>query len=598
MPAITAHELDLAFGSAPVLDRASFTLERGERAALLGRNGAGKSSLLKLLAGEARPDSGELRFEAGTPGVLVAQEPQLPTGQTVAAVLDEALMRAHSGARRATEILTPLGLNGDTPIGRLSGGGQRRLALACALATAPDVLLLDEPTNHLDVAAIEWLEDYLRRYAGALLFVTHDRRFLTRLATRILELDRGALRSYPGDYADFLRRRDERLQTEARHAALFDKTLAQEEAWIRRGIEARRTRNEGRVRALYALREQRAQRRTLQGNARMALDAGEMSGRVVIEAQQVAFSYGDKPVVREFNARILRGDRIGLVGPNGAGKTTLLRLLLKQLEPQAGEVGHGTKLAIGYFDQLRAELDPAARVVDCVGEGKDTVTIDGQQRHVMGYLQDFLFTPQRARSPVKSLSGGERARLLLARLFSRPANLLVMDEPTNDLDLETLELLEALLSDYSGTLLMVSHDRAFLDNVVTSILAFEGDGAVREYVGGYSDYERQRKTPAPGIAPATANTDANVRIEASPRARTPNARLSFNEQRELAQLPARIEALEQEQANLQAEMARPEAYGDAAAAKARSARLKVLEEELAQAYARWEALEQRRASGG
>ena len=598
MPAITAHELDLAFGSAPVLDRASFTLERGERAALLGRNGAGKSSLLKLLAGEARPDSGELRFEAGTPGVLVAQEPQLPTGQTVAAVLDEALTRAHSGARRATEILTPLGLNGDTPIGRLSGGGQRRLALACALASAPDVLLLDEPTNHLDVAAIEWLEDYLRRYQGALLFVTHDRRFLTRLATRILELDRGALRSYAGDYADFLRRRDERLQTEARHTALFDKTLAQEEAWIRRGIEARRTRNEGRVRALYALREQRAQRRTLQGNARMALDAGEMSGRVVIEAQQVAFSFGDKPVVRDFNARILRGERIGLVGPNGAGKTTLLRLLLKQLEPQAGEVSHGTKLAIGYFDQLRAQLDPAARVVDCVGEGKDTVTIDGQQRHVMGYLQDFLFTPQRARSPVKSLSGGERARLLLARLFSRPANLLVMDEPTNDLDLETLELLEALLSDYSGTLLMVSHDRAFLDNVVTSILAFEGDGTVREYVGGYSDYERQRKTPAPGIAPATANTDASIRTDSSPRARTPNARLSFNEQRELAQLPARIEALEQEQANLQTEMARPEAYGDAAAAKARSARLKVLEEELAQAYARWEALEQRRASGG
>ena len=598
MPAITAHELDLAFGGAPVLDCASFALERGERVALLGRNGAGKSSLLKLLAGEARPDSGELRFEAGAPGVLVAQEPQLPTGQTVAAVLEEALARAHGGARRATEILTPLGLDGDTPIGRLSGGGQRRLALACALASAPEVLLLDEPTNHLDVAAIEWLEDYLRRYAGALLFVTHDRRFLTRLATRILELDRGALRSYAGDYADFLRRRDERLQTEARHAALFDKTLAQEEAWIRRGIEARRTRNEGRVRALYVLREQRAQRRTLQGNARMALDAGEMSGRVVIEAQQVAFSYGDKPVVREYNARILRGDRIGLVGPNGAGKTTLLRLLLKQLDPQAGEVSHGTKLAIGYFDQLRAQLDPDARVVDCVGEGKDTVTIDGQQRHVMGYLQDFLFTAQRARSPVKSLSGGERARLLLARLFSRPANLLVMDEPTNDLDLETLELLESLLSDYSGTLLMVSHDRAFLDNVVTSILAFEGDGTVKEYVGGYSDYERQREIPAPSVAPDATNTDANIKTAATTRARTPNARLSFNEQRELAQLPGRIEALEQEQASLQAEMARPEAYGDAAAAKARSARLKVLQEELAQAYARWEALEQRRPSGG
>jgi ATP-binding cassette subfamily F protein uup len=455
----------------------------------------------------------------------------------------------------------------------------------------PDVLLLDEPTNHLDIEAIQWLEDMVAEYRGALLFVTHDRQFLTRLATRIIELDRGRLSEFPGDYANFLTKKAEQLATEATHNALFDKRLAEEERWIRKGIQARRTRNEGRVRALYALRREHAERRNVQGKARLALDSGEKSGKLVIEAENIGFSYSDRLVVRDLSLRVMRGDRIGLIGPNGVGKTTLLKILLGQLEPTSGTLKHGTNLQVAYFDQARAQLDPEARVVDCVGEGKETVTIGTQTRHVMGYLQDFLFAPERARSPVKSLSGGERARLLLAQLFSRPANVLVMDEPTNDLDIETLELLEELLLDYPGTLFLVSHDRAFLDNVVTSCLAFEGNGRVKEYIGGYSDWLRQRPSQPVARAAAPAPRTEAKKIAAGKK-------LSYKDQRELEQLPMRIEQLEQEQTQLQASLADPDFYRrDAAAFKTLGARAKEVETDLAQAYERWEQLEALRVGG-
>ena len=631
MPLLSFHNVSTAFGHHPLLEQVSFGLEAGERVCLIGRNGSGKSTLLKVAAGQVIPDAGEVRREVSTRVAYLPQEPELNEAETVfenvaaglgdlhnlivdyhhliAAlndpakaetvdldrmhVLQEQLERRHGwdAQQRIEQVLTRLDLPADVPVAQLSGGWKRRVALGRALVMLPDVLLLDEPTNHLDIEAIQWMEDMLVEYRGALLFVTHDRQFLTRLATRIIELDRGRLSEFPGDYQNFQQKKAEQLSTEATHNALFDKRLAEEERWIRKGIQARRTRNEGRVRALYALRREHAERRNVQGKARIALDSGEKTGKLVLEAQNLNFAYDGKSIVRDLNLRVMRGDRIGLIGPNGVGKTTLLRLLLAQLEPSSGSVRHGTNLQIAYFDQTRAQLDPEARVVDCVGEGKETVTIGTQTKHVMGYLQDFLFPPERARSPVKSLSGGERARLLLAQLFSRPANVLVMDEPTNDLDIETLELLEELLLDYPGTLFMVSHDRAFLDNVVTSCLAFEGDGRVKEYVGGYSDWLRQR--------PAKPETNREASTKAAlPTAKTqtkksaPGKKLSYKDQRELEQLPVQIEKLEQEQMQLQASLSDPELYQrDAVALKNVSSRAKEVKADLAQAYARWEQLE-------
>jgi len=635
MPLLSFHNVTTAFGHHPLLEQVSFGVEAGERVCLIGRNGSGKSTLLKIAAGIVIPDSGEVRREVSTRIAYLSQEPELDESGTVfenvagglgelrqvivdyhklvqllndpqtagAADLDrmhelqEQLERRHGwqAQTRVEQVLTRLDLPADVPVAQLSGGWKRRVALGRALVMEPDVLLLDEPTNHLDIEAIQWLEDMVAEYRGALLFVTHDRQFLARLATRIIELDRGRLSEYPGDYANFQTKKAEQLATEATHNALFDKRLAEEERWIRKGIQARRTRNEGRVRALYALRNEHAARRNVQGKARLALDSGEKSGKLVVEAKNLSFSYEGKPIVRDLDLRIMRGDRIGLIGPNGVGKTTLLRLLLGQLLPGSGTLRQGTNLQVAYFDQTRAQLDPEARVVDCVGEGKETVTIGTQTKHVMGYLQDFLFPPERARSPVKSLSGGERARLLLAQLFSRPANVLVMDEPTNDLDIETLELLEELLLDYPGTLFLVSHDRAFLDNVVTSCLAFEGNGRVKEYIGGYSDWLRQRasKPAAREAAPVKLTAPApktEIKKSASEK------KLSYKDQRELDQLPARIEALEQEAQAAHTKLADPSLYkGDPAASKQLNTRLKEIETALNEATTRWEELEAQRS---
>jgi len=523
MPLLSFDRVSIAFGQAPLLEGASLTIEAGERIGLIGRNGAGKSTLIQLVDGAVVPDAGEVWRQPGLRISRLAQE--LPgnadatvydtvaeglatTGRLLAAyhhvshevANDPTLLRrmeelqheieacdGWSLGQRVDQILARLELDGEARLGALSGGWKRRVALARALVSEPDLLLLDEPTNHLDIEVIEWLEERLQELSGAVLFVTHDRALLTRLATRILELDRGALTSWPGSYPRFLADKAAALEQEERQQAVFDKKLAQEEVWIRKGIKARRTRNEGRVRALLRMREQRAQRRELEGKARMALDPGESSGKLVIDAQEVAFAWGGLPVVHDLSLRIMRGDRIGLVGANGVGKTTLLRILLGDLAPSSGSVQLGTRVQVAYFDQLRAELALDRTVIENIADGSEYTEINGQRRHVLGYLQDFLFSPERARTPVSALSGGERNRVLLARLFAQPANLLVMDEPTNDLDLETLELLEELLIEYPGTLLVASHDRAFLDNVVTSTLVFEGGGRVQEHVGGYSD---------------------------------------------------------------------------------------------------------------
>src|SRR5687768_1690860 len=535
MPLITLQNVDYGVGGPLLLDDAGLSIEPGERIALIGRNGAGKSTLLKLLDGELHPDDGEVRVETG---VRVARlEQEVPAGaagdvfDVVAEGLGElgawlaefhhlshadpvdmdALARVQarieavhgwSADQRVVETLTRLDLDGDASFAGLSGGLKRRVLLARALVCAPDVLLLDEPTNHLDIAAIDWLEGFLKAWAGALVFVTHDRRFLRALATRIVEIDRGQVTSWPGDWANYERRREERLNAQAQENARFDKLLAQEEVWIRQGIKARRTRDEGRVRRLKAMRSERSDRRDLTGNVRMEVAQGESSGRKVIEAKDVSFAYGGQPVVRDLSTVVMRGDRIGLIGPNGSGKTTLLKLLLGELAPTTGEVKIGSNIQVAYFDQYRATLREDWNAIENVAEGRESVEVNGRHKHVIGYLQDFLFTPERARAPITRLSGGERNRLLLARLFAQPSNLLVMDEPTNDLDVETLELLEELLADYPGTLLLVSHDRDFLDNVVTSTVVMEGGGRVGEYVGGYSDWERQRPAAAAAIAPA------------------------------------------------------------------------------------------------
>jgi ATP-binding cassette subfamily F protein uup len=642
MQLISFRNLHLGYGSSPLLDAASGGIETGERICLLGRNGAGKSTLLRLLAGEITAESGEiLRAPALRLGFLPQQVPPGLAGSVLDVVGDalaeareltarhaalsaqatttEALARVGAELERVQDridalqgwdveprlqrTLSQLNLDPEARFEALSGGTQRRVLLARALVSAPDLLLLDEPTNHLDIRAIEWLEGLLGAWRGALLFTTHDRRLLRTIATRILELDRGALTSWPGDYDNYQRRRAERDHAEELDNARKDAVLAQEEVWIRTGIKARRTRNEGRVRRLEAMRRARAERRVVAGSAKIVTQQAGQSGKRVFEAEGIGFAFGDKAIVRDFSVLIERGDRLGILGPNGAGKTTLLRLLLGELTPTSGTVRPGTRQVLAYFDQHRMVADERTRVQDVIADGNDTVTIDGAPRHVLSWLQDFLFTPDRARTPVSALSGGERARLMLAKLFAQPANVLVMDEPTNDLDVETLELLEEKLLDFDGTLLLISHDRDFLDRVVTSTLAFEDDGRVREYVGGYSDWLRQRPdlaaraeprsvAPAPGVAPATNTTATSTTKAPTPAPR--KRKLSYHEQKELAALPERIEHLEADIAALQARLSDPATYatagkGEGAVALRRD--LEAKEAELAAAYARWEALD-------
>jgi ATP-binding cassette subfamily F protein uup len=624
MPLVSFDRVSISFGRHALLEGASFQMDAGERVCLIGRNGAGKSTLLKIVDGSVVPDTGEVWRQPGLRIARLSQDLPCDDAATVFdvvaaglddvgrlltefqhvshAVADDASLLKRmevlqheidacdgwSLGQRVDQMLARLELPADTRIGALSGGWRRRVALAQALVSDPDLLLLDEPTNHLDIEVIQWLEEQLLELRGGVLFVTHDRALLKRLATRIVELDRGVLTSWAGDYPTFLAKKAAALEEEARHAALFDKKLAREEVWIRQGIKARRTRNEGRVRALITLREKRAQRREVEGKVRLSLDEGRTSGKLVVETQKVSYAWseGEAPIVRDLSLRILRGDRIGLVGPNGAGKTTLLRLLLGHLEPSSGRVRLGTNLEVAYYDQLRAALDLEESVVENLGEGREYIEIGGQQRHVIGYLQDFLFSPDRARTPMKALSGGEHNRVLLARLFAQPANLLVLDEPTNDLDMETLELLEELLMEYSGTVLLVSHDRAFLDNVVTSTLVFDGDGRIQEHVGGYSDWLRRSARSEAAASKPVVETKRLARPKAKP------AKLGFKAARELEQAPAKIEALETEQSELADRVSQPAFYESDAADQARvHSRLAALTSELEAAYARWAELE-------
>jgi ATP-binding cassette subfamily F protein uup len=621
MPLLSCDRLSIAFGHVPLLDEVALQIDPRERVSVIGRNGTGKSTLLKIINGDIAPDAGTVWRQPTLRTARLDQDVPLSAHRSVFDVVaeghthhldaDEAWLKDH----HVDLVLSRLQLTPDTIVDTLSGGWRRRVLLARALVGQPDVLLLDEPTNHLDIDAITWLEEFLADYAGAVIFVTHDRAFLQRLATRIVELDRGRLTSWPGDYATYVRRKEEALASEAVQQEKFDKRLAEEEVWLRRGVKARRTRNEGRVKALLEMRAERAARREVIGTVRLQQAVSDaqaaQSGRLVIEAINVSKGYGGRvlsadvgrvlldppvPVIRDFSARIMRGDRIGLIGPNGAGKTTLLRLLLGELTPDSGEIRHGANVQIAYYDQQREQLDPERTVFDTVGEGNDTVTVGGQTRHVHGYLRDFLFADERARSPVKALSGGERNRLLLARLFTRPANVLVLDEPTNDLDLETLELLEDELVEWPGTLLLVSHDRAFLDNVVTSTLVFEGDGRVQEYVGGYEDWLRQRAVRSVRLQPDGTGS-VRLQPDADRRGAPANRKLSYKEQRELDALPGRIEALESEQRALNARVAGPDFYKESRDAIAAAlARVDALHRELADAYARWHDLDSRTPS--
>ena len=585
-----AQQISLAFGHLPLLDQADLRIEEGERVALIGRNGTGKSTLLKLMTGEVPPDAGRV-WRA--PGLRVARLDQEVLGdfadrtvyQEIARGLGPTIdLETEEGwreERKIREVISRLSLPADRRLAELSGGWRRRTLLAKALVSKPDLLLLDEPTNHLDIDAIRWVESFIRDFAGATLFVTHDRAFLAALATRIVELDRGQLTSWPGDYATYLDRKAAALDNEARDLERLDKKLAREEAWLRQGVKARRTRNEGRVRDLMKLRAERASRRDQIGDVRMAIDGSASSGKLVFDADHVFKRFGDRTVIADYSQRVMRGDRVGLIGPNGSGKSTLLRLLVGELEPDEGTIRRGARLQVAYFDQQREQLDPERTVIDTVNDGNTTIVVNGQPRHVLGYLADFLFPKERAQSPVQSLSGGERNRLLLARLFSRPANVLVLDEPTNDLDIETLELLEELVGDFDGTVLLVSHDRVFVDRVVTSTLAFEGDGRVVEYVGGYEDFVRQ----------STAGVPAEAR-KAEKQPRTRARRLTYNEQREFDALPGRIAALEEEQQRLKEEAASADFYKSPADhIHAVLARIDAVHVELDAALERWIELE-------
>jgi ABC transport system ATP-binding/permease protein len=589
MALLSFRDVVLSFGGPRVLDGVDLQIERGERVCLLGRNGEGKSTLLRLIHGDLAPDSGEVVRQQG---LQVARLPQdVPEGHG-GSVADEVARGLRpddhppSGSdHRVQKIISQIGLDPDASFEDLSSGMKRRVLLAQAIVEGPEVLLLDEPTNHLDIDSIQWLEEFLSRYDGTLVFVTHDRAFLGRLATRIIELDRGRLYDWACDYATFLKRRDELRNAEEKENSLFDKKLAQEEVWIRKGIEARRTRNEGRVRSLEAMREARRKRRERQGSARMQLQQADRSGALVIEAKNLGFAYDDRPVIQDFSTTLIRGDKVGLIGPNGSGKSTLLRLLLGQLAPQQGTIRHGTRLEIAYFDQLKAALDEEKTVQMNVSE-YDMITINGQSRHILGYLQDFLFPPERSRTLVKYLSGGERSRLLLARLFTKPSNVLVLDEPTNDLDIETLELLEGLLVDYGGTVLMVSHDRAFLNDVVTSTLVIEPDGRVKEYDGGYDDWLRQSRVDAPSETKSAVSSPSAPSAEPKPR------KLSFKERKELESLPKRIEELEQAIQQMHETLADPAFYKrDREEIAQAKQRLEALEQELASGFERWELLE-------
>jgi ATP-binding cassette subfamily F protein uup len=641
MPLAILDKLELAYGHWPLLDGASLVIDAGERIGLIGRNGTGKSSLMKILAGEIRADAGEVWKKPGLRLAHVPQEPQFAPGHSVFEAVAEGVgaaqvllaayhavvhrlaegdKAAHEELAQLTheleaadawrlnqkveEVLARLDLPADALVEKLSGGQKKRVALARALAGEPELLLLDEPTNHLDFAAIEWMETLLKDFSGGLFFITHDRRFLDAVANRIVELDRGALREYRGNFSAYQAKKAEQLEVEAAQNRKFDKFWKQEEAWIRKGIEARRTRNEGRVRRLEELRRQRQARREQLGQVGLQLDAGERSGKVVAELEDFCYSIPPSPLplsregrgeqkgrtlIRDFSATLLRGDKVGLLGPNGAGKTTLIKLILGELKPDSGRIKRGTNLQVAYFDQFRNVLDENATLADTISPGSDFVEIGGRRTHVIGYLEDFLFPPERARAKVSALSGGERNRLLLARLFARPANVLVLDEPTNDLDIDTLELLEQLLQDYAGTVILVSHDRAFLDNVVTTSIAFEGEGRLVNVAGGYEDWKRERAARA---APVALGGGTAAKPAATPEPRREKRKLGYKEQRELEAIPQKIKTLEQEQAALQSRLADPQTYLDAGNdVAAMSARLEAIELELLELLERWEALE-------
>ncbi len=622
---ITLNNVHLAFGHHPLLDGADLAIQSNERIGLIGRNGAGKSSLLRLLDGRSQPDDGSISMAGHVRVATVEQEPELDETLTIEQAVfgeydpdDEDWQRGS----RVRALIDKLGLPPEAIVGTLSGGMRKRVALISAMANEPNLLLLDEPTNHLDLEGIQWLEGALRQWPGSAIIITHDRRFLDAVATRIVELDRGQLLSFPGNFSEWQVRKAQWLESQRLENARFDKLLAQEEIWIRKGVEARRTRNEGRVRRLEQLRVERADRRDRQGNVNLALDAGQRSGKLVAELENVSISFGDHHVVREYSTTIVRGDRIGIIGPNGAGKSTILKIILGTLSPDSGTVKLGTNLSVAYFDQMRSQLDENATLADVINPGSEWIEIGGAKKHVMSYLGDFLFAPARAHSPVSSLSGGERARLLLARLFARPANILVLDEPTNDLDIETLELLEELLQDYPGTVLLVSHDRTFLDNVVTQTIASEGNGYWKDYVGGYADWERQRKaskgpsaiaklksTSVPPVsasavqitakiiaqAPVATTASVNATNSASP-AKGRSTKLAPWEIKELEQLPLDINKLEQEQESLVTQMGDSSIYKDDPNKLLQiQSRLQAIEAELSKNFARWELLESRNA---
>ncbi|MCC6916278.1 ATP-binding cassette domain-containing protein [Nitrosomonas sp.] len=636
MSLLTLENACLAFGHHALLNHAALQLDPGERIGLIGRNGTGKSSLLRALAGEIRLDDGQLRVAPGVNVAYIPQEPVLDEKGSVFAevacglgALSQILLDYHevshalgeAGAdievllnrmqhlqgileaqngwsihHKVQTAINRLELSEDAIIGSLSGGGRKRVALARALVTSPDVLLLDEPTNHLDFSSIEWLEETLQNFPGSVILITHDRRFLDNVATRIVELDRGELKSFSGNFSAYQKKKAEQLEIEAVHNRKFDKILDQEEVWIRKGIEARRTRNEGRVRRLEALRLERAARRNRIGDVNFRVDAGEHSGQMVAELEHVSKSYGSKTVIQDFSCRIMRGDRVGLLGPNGAGKSTLLKLILEEIQPDSGTVRLGTKLSVAYFDQLREQLDENLTLADSISQGSDFIEVNGVRRHVISYLEDFLFPPQRARSPVKSLSGGERNRLLLARLFTRPANLLILDEPTNDLDIETLELLETLLQDYTGTLFLVSHDRTFIDNVVTQAIAFEGEGQLREYAGGYQEWLQSRPDTKTARKENSSIPVSAIKLGQTRKDKSSgSAGLSYQETNELAALPGKIDTLEKEQIAITRKLSDPAIYKDNHnLVMELQTRTAALENELSLHYARWETLENKK----